>query len=329
MAPLDDVDEKARVLYDYLIGPIEAEISGGNSLCIVPDKALNLLPFGALVDRSGDYLIESHRLTYAPSASVLVRCIDEYRAKPATGPERILAVGNPDVDRESFLNMPSLPEAEKEAAESERFYAPGSVLLTREKATESSVLAAMRTCDVVHLAVHCLFEEESPGLAALLLAGAHQGPALRVSSASVDSDAASEAAGRRAALSKISSQDPVRDPNDGLLFLRELYGIRLPGTKLVVLSACQSGLGRYYRGEGIVSLIRPFLSSGVPTVVASLWPVNSEATANLMIEFHRVRTRDHMQTAGALRAAQIEMIRTKLHQHPFYWAPFILVGAGN
>jgi len=114
-----------------------------------------------------------------------------------------------------------------------------------------------------------------------------------------------------------------------LLFLRELYGIRLPDTKLVVLSACQSGLGRYYRGEGIVSLIRPFLSSGVPTVVASLWPVNSEATADLMIEFHRERTLDHMQTAGALRAAQVEMIRSKLHQHPFYWAPFTLVGASS
>jgi CHAT domain-containing protein len=329
MAPVDEVGEKARVLYDYLIRPIEGEISGGNSLCIVPDKALNLLPFAALVDRSGAYLIESHRLTYAPSASVLVRCIDEDRAKLATGPERILAVGNPDLDPESFLNLRSIPEAEKEATESARFYAPGSVLLTREKATESSVLAAMRSCDVVHLAVHCLFEEESPGLAALLLAGAHQGPGLPVSSASVDTDKASEAAGRRQALSKISSQDPVSDPNDGLLFLRELYGIRLPGTKLVVLSACQSGLGRYYRGEGIVSLIRPFLSSGVPTVVASLWPVNSEATANLMIEFHRVRTLDHMQTAVALRAAQIEMIRSKLHQHPFYWAPFILVGAGN
>ena len=329
MAPLDEVNEKARVLYDYLIKPIEGEIKEDTNLCIVPDEALNFLPFAALVDRSGDYLIKSHRLTYAPSASVLVRCIEEYRAKPATSPERILAAGSPDVDRESFPNLRSLPDAEKEATESARFYARGSVLLTREKATESSVLAAMKRCEVVHLAVHCLFEEESPGLAALALAGATQGPGLRRSSAPVESDSASEAAGRRAALSRISSQDPARDPNDGLLFLRELDGVRLPGTKLVVLSACQSGLGRYYRGEGIVSLIRPFLSSGVPTVVASLWPVDSEATADLMIEFHRGRTLDHMQTADALRAAQIEMIRSKLHQHPFYWAPFILVGASN
>ena len=334
IAPLDQVNEKARVLYDYLIKPVEEEIGGDCNLCIVPDEALHFLPFAALRDRSDKYLIESHRLTYAPSASVLVRCIKEHRAKSDKNPEKILAVGDPEFNRDSFSSLQSLPEAEREATESERFYAPGSVVLTREKATESSVVAAMKGCDVVHLALHCVVEEGSPELAALVLAGATSSKSLlRPGSAPVGDarshTASSDAAERSAALSKALQEEPVSDPNDGLLFLKELYGIRLPRTKLVVLSACQSGLGQYYRGEGIVSLIRPFLTSGVPTVMASLWPVNSQATADSMIDFHKQRTRDRMPAGDALRAAQIDMTRSTLFQHPYYWAPFIVVGANN
>ena len=332
MAPLDEVNEKARLLYDYLIKPVEQEISGNNNVCIVPDEALHFLPFAALVDRSGEYLIKSHRLTYAPSASVLVRCIKEYRAKPATSFEKILAVGNPEINRDSFPNLASLPMAEREAAESKRFYAPGSVVLTREKATEPDVLAAMIGCDVAHLAVHCMIEEGSPGLAALVLAGAASTkagarygltPALEPGSRTARSDVVK----RSATVSGALPEEPLEDPNDGLLFLRELKHIKLPHTKLVVLSACQSGLGQYYRGEGIVSLIRPFLASGVPTVAASLWPVNEKATADLMIEFHRQRRLANKTAGDALRAAEIKLSESAPFKHPYYWAPFILVGA--
>jgi CHAT domain-containing protein/Tfp pilus assembly protein PilF len=333
MAPLDEVNDKAVLLYDYLIRPVEEEISGNANLCIVPDEALHFLPFAALVNQSGEYLIKSHRLTYAPSASVLVRCIKEYRAKPGTSFEKILAVGNPEINRDSFPNLPSLPFAETEADESRRFYGPGSVVLTREKATEPSVLAAMISCDVAHLALHCMIEEGSPGLAALMLAGADSGktgvrnglkPASEPGSRTLTSGAV-----KRSALSGALPEEPVEDPNDGLLFLRELQHIKLPHTKLVVLSACQSGLGQYYRGEGIVSLIRPFLASGVPTVAASLWPVNEQATSDLMIEFHRQRRLANKSAGSALQAAEIKLSESATFKHPYYWAPFILVGADN
>ena len=333
MAPLDEVNEKASLLYDYLIRPVEEEISGNANLCIVPDEALHFLPFAALVNQSGEYLIKSHRLTYVPSASVLVRCIEEYRAKPGTSFEKILAVGNPEINRDSFPNLPSLPFAETEADESRRFYGPGSVVLTREKATEPSVLAAMISCDVAHLALHCMIEEGSPGLASLMLAGADSGktavrnglkPASEPGSRTLTSGAI-----KRGALSRALPEEPVEDPNDGLLFLRELQHIKLPHTKLVVLSACQSGLGQYYRGEGIVSLIRPFLASGVPTVAASLWPVNEQATSDLMIEFHRQRRLANKSAGGALQAAEIKISESTTFKHPYYWAPFILVGADN
>ncbi|HSB08131.1 MAG TPA: CHAT domain-containing protein [Blastocatellia bacterium] len=320
--PLDEVNGKARILYDYLIKPAEEEIRGNASLCIVPDEALHFLPFAALVDPAGEYLIKAHRLTYAPSASALVRCIKESGARPRKDLERMLAVGNPDFNRESFANLKPLPDAEREAIQSGRSYAQDSVVLLRDKAREAAVVESMIGCDVVHLALHCVVEEGSPGLAALVLAGASQPGNLTRPAVAPAQNGAS-----RGALSKSLPEEPVNDPNDGLLFLRELYRIKLPRTKLVVLSACQSGLGQYYRGEGIVSLIRPFLISGVPAVVASLWPVDSAATADLMIEFHRQRGLAHLPAGVALQAAQNKLRENAPSQHPYYWAPFILVGA--
>jgi CHAT domain-containing protein/tetratricopeptide (TPR) repeat protein len=334
LAPLDEVTAKGRALYDYLIKPVEGDIGGNTNLCIVPDKALHFLPFAGLVDRSNKYLIESRRLTYAPSASVLVQCTKEARAKPADGQERILAVGNPQFSGEYFPNLPPLVDAEKEAGVSASFYKPGSSVLTGAEATERRVRAAMTECDVAHLAVHCVVEERSPWLAALVLArtsaaqgaappGSESGAATGLTADSSRKDTNK----RTGTLTNLLPQEPVVDSSDGLLYLSELYDIKLPRTRLVVLSACQSGLGQYYRGEGIVSLVRPFLAVGVPTVMATLWAVDSRATSDLMIEFHRQRKVQNLRAGDALRVAQIEMARSGSYQHPYYWAPFIVVGS--
>ena len=103
----------------------------------------------------------------------------------------------------------------------------------------------------------------------------------------------------------------------------------LPRTRLVILSACESGLGQYYRGEGIVSLVRPFLALKVPTVIATLWSVDSQATAELMIDFHRERKINNFGAGDALRNAQLRMAKNSSYQHPYYWAPFIMVGSNN
>jgi CHAT domain-containing protein len=299
LAPVEELSEKARALYDLLIKPVEARLSDGKRLCIVPDKALHFLPFDALKDSSDKYLIESKRLSYAPSASVLVRCIEEAQKKGTSDSERMMAVGNPLFNTDEFPSLSPLRDAEREATESAAFYEPGSPVLMRENATKARVLAALRDCDVAHLSLHCLVEEKSPWHAALVLA--RQGG----SSAAQDSEA------------------------DGLIYLNEVYGMSLPRTKLVVLSACQSGLGQYYRGEGMVSLVRPFLALKVPTVVASLWSVDSEATAALMIDFHRQRKTNNPGTADALRAAQIKMAKSESYEHPYYWASFIVVGSNK
>jgi CHAT domain-containing protein len=299
-APLDELSENARQLYRFLIEPIAGRLSDGHRLCILPDKALHFLPFAALVDDAGHYLIESYHLSYAPSASVLVQSLDEARRKGTSSEEKILAVGNPLFNREAFPTLARLPDAEREASESAGPYKVREIL-NGPRATKAQVRAALTTCDVAHLALHSLVEEKSPWLAALVLA--QPGP---------------ETGGRG---------PEIQPAQDQLLRLKEIYDLRLPKMKLVILSACQSGLGQYYKGEGIVSLARPFLALRVPTVIVSLWSVDSQATASLMIDFHRERKSTKPGAGDALRAAQLKMAHGGLYQHPYYWAPFIVVGS--
>jgi CHAT domain-containing protein len=234
--------------------------------------------------------------------------VEESRAKGASTQEQILAVGNPKFNRDRFPLLENLEDAENEAIESAALY-PQRIVLNGAEATEADVVASLKRCDVAHLAVHCLVEEKSPWLAALVLAGSNQERG---------------STGQSSVLS-------ARSVDDGMLYLNEVYGFTLPRTRLVVLSACQSGLGQYYRGEGIVSLVRPFLALRVPMVVASLWAINSQATSSLMVDFHRNRkaTSGTMEASDALRLAQIKMAESGPYQHPYYWAPFIAVGSNN
>lgn len=305
MAPLEEVSESGRELYRNLIAPIEGRLGDGKQLCIVPDKAIHLLPFAALVDESNKYLIESYRISYAPSASVLVQCLEEARRKGTSGTEKILAVGNPLFNKDKFPTLQDIPDAEREASHAASFYDPKDrVILTRKQATKEQVLAALKDCDVAHFSLHCLVEAKSPWLAALVLAEPEPNAAVKSSS------------------------------DNSLLSLNEVYDVRsqkmsLPRMRLVILSACESGLGQYYRGEGMVSLVRPFLALRVPTIVASLWSVDSQATAILMIDFHKERKANNLAAGDALRAAQIKMARSASYRHPYYWAPFIAVGSNN
>jgi len=114
-------------------------------------------------------------------------------------------------------------------------------------------------------------------------------------------------------------------PQDGFSRLHDIFNLRLPA-ELVVLSACQTGLGKEVKGEGLVGLTRGFMYAGAARVVASLWRVNDAATAELMKRFYRRMSQDGMRPAAALRAAQIEMWKKPHWQSPFYWGAFVLQG---
>lgn len=114
-------------------------------------------------------------------------------------------------------------------------------------------------------------------------------------------------------------------PQDGFLRAHEIFNLKLPA-ELVVLSACQTGLGKEIRGEGLVGLTRGFMYAGAPRVVVSLWSVSDRATAELMSRFYRGILKEKMRPAAALRAAQISLMKEGGWESPFYWAAFTLQG---
>jgi CHAT domain-containing protein len=124
----------------------------------------------------------------------------------------------------------------------------------------------------------------------------------------------------------LSLVDEQGQPQDGFLRLHDIYNLKLP-VELVVLSACQTALGKDIKGEGLVGLTRGFMYAGAPRVVASLWKVDDKATAELMKLFYQgMLGKEKLRPAEALRAAQVAMWKQKRWQSPYYWAAFVMQG---
>ena len=123
----------------------------------------------------------------------------------------------------------------------------------------------------------------------------------------------------------LSLVDEKGAPQDGFLRLHDIFNLRLPAD-LVVLSACQTGLGKQVRGEGLVGLTRGFMYAGAARVAASLWKVDDVATAELMSRFYREMLGRGLPPARALRAAQLQMFKNPRWHDPYYWAAFVLQG---
>jgi CHAT domain-containing protein len=123
----------------------------------------------------------------------------------------------------------------------------------------------------------------------------------------------------------LSLVDEQGRPQDGFLRLHDVYNLKL-GADLVVLSACRTALGKDVKGEGLVGLTRGFMYAGPPRVMASLWDVKDEATAELMKWFYQAMLRDNLRPAAALRSAQLSMLKEKRWEAAYYWAGFVLQG---
>ncbi|MFL6216917.1 MAG: CHAT domain-containing tetratricopeptide repeat protein [Blastocatellia bacterium] len=286
--------EIARDLYSDLIGQVEPWLDPNKQLFIVPDKILNYIPFCALISPAGRYLVEDHYLARSPSSTLIVVCSEIAAGRNPVESEQLLSVGNPRFDRSVYPQLLDLPSARQEAIRVAAFYKRPYVLV-EEDARKHAIESEMKKSDVIHLALHSLVDEWAPRQSRLILAGGR-----------------SQASGSTEATFQAS----------------ELYQLSLPRTRLVILSACQTGIDRCYQGEGMTSIARPFMAAGVPLVVASLWAVDSRPTANLMSELHRYRKKEALPTIEALTQAQRAMLKgtdARL-QDPYYWAPFFLTG---
>jgi CHAT domain-containing protein len=293
-----EVSGQAKKLYEILIEPVEQVLQTTN-LCIVPDKTLHYLPFAALVSPStGNYLFKDHRLQLSPSSTLFLDYSRIAQSRAGTGDERLLSVGNPNFDRKAFPTLPGLPAADREAAEIAQYYNHRTRhVLVNNDATKRHIETEAPRADVMHIAAHYVADERSEMLSKLVLAAEQYASSGQNSS-------------------------------DGTMQASEIYKMNLPRMRLVVLSACQTGIERQYQGEGAIGLARPFLARGVPLVVASLWPVDSEATADLMIRFHRYRRQGHLPTAEALQLAQLDMLQSEnaTYHKPYCWASFVAIG---
>ncbi|MGE0883230.1 MAG: CHAT domain-containing protein [Blastocatellales bacterium] len=285
--------EPASELYDILIDPIRLSINQQKPVYLIPDKQLARLPFGALVSKTQRELIRDFKIGYASSSNMFLDATNKARSLKPDKQEHLLAVGNPLFNRSLFPNLANLKVSEDEAAISATFY-PSATVLVREKATKPVVLRELARADIAHLAMHYVPDEWSSMLSRLPLA-------------------------------------PSQNDN-GLLQMHELYRLNnsthhsLP-LRLVILSACQTRGEHFIGGEGAIGISRHFEAAGVPLIVASLWPVDAEASAKLMVKFHRMRKRSGQTALDALRTAQLEMLNdASAHRHPFFWAAFVSVG---
>ncbi len=298
-------------LYEELIKPAEPYLSKMSRLIIIPDGILNYLPFEVLLtDKKGNvksasysglpFLIKKYPVSYGQSASVLKSLLSEKSVDGTedTGNKRLIAFGDPVYENQNKTSVASgnrfnrLEYSGEEVKKIASFFNEGSSdIYLGNDANEENVKMENRlhNYNYVHFATHGFIDENKPDLSSLVLT--------------------------RGETSK----------EDGFLQATEIFNLNL-NADLVVLSACQTGLGKLIRGEGMVGLTRAFMYAGTPSVLVSLWSVSDISTATLMGEFYKNLIKNKLSKTDALRKAQRALMSDEKFAHPFYWAPFIIIG---
>ena len=301
----------AKQLYAWLLKPIP-ETAKANKVVIAPDGILNLLPFEALRDRQGEYLLKSHVMSYVPSGTIL-DVLRHAKMQPSA-PRPFLGLGDvayenqggagrrmpsPDTTRGQILRgmadlsgiqLHDLPQTRDEVQGIGKMLGQESVILLGNDATETAFKKEpLDQFRILHLAVHGFADTQYPERSALVL-----------------------------------GKDP-RSGDDGLLQVREIIRLRV-NAELTTLSACDTGVGKLQGQEGISNLVEAFLVAGSQSVVASLWSADDTFASALMERFYQ-RMAQGEDTSSALRNAKLDLLAKYGDQvRPFYWAAFIAVG---
>jgi CHAT domain-containing protein len=293
---------EGRELYTALLKDIP-EASKKEHFIIVPDGRLHLLPFDALADATGRYLVSSHTITYAPSATAqyLVNSAPEQHA-----PRVLLGIGGIPYEQNAgltklatmrgYISSPlvNLPASKEEVlAAQAAVHSDGDTVLIGPSATKSAFQhSGLDQYAIIHLAVHGVANEKHPERAALIL------------------------------LSDSTMGD------DGILEASDIVHLRM-NADLVVLSACDTAVGRLQGEEGIANLSLAFQLAGAKTVVSTLWSIDDTTALYLMKRFY-AHLAEKNTVAHALTAAKRDMLKTFGAQAiPYYWASFRLEGAGD
>jgi CHAT domain-containing protein len=303
IAARDPIDKEARELYDLLLKPARAVLSGKTSLVIVPGSALWSLPFQALQSAPDRFVLQDAAISYAPSLTALAGMKRRTAAPGGVTNSTLLAFGNPVVAEPAAPNgnraLGSLVEAEREVQEISKLYGTArSRMSIGSQATEERAKNDAGKFRILHFATHGVLDDSSPMYSHVVLASP----------------------------SKESKED-------GLMEAWEMMNLDLHAD-VVVLSACETARGRFGAGEGVIGMSWALFVAGTPTTVASQWKVPSRSTADIMIDFHRnllganQPRRMGMSKARALQQSSLNQLRHGPFRHPFYWAGFVLIGDG-
>ncbi len=312
-----DVLPVARALARTLIDPIERDLTGMERLVIAPDSELSVVPFSALQDSRNRFLVQRLEVSYVTSGRDLVRL--SARQAPRESP---LIVADPDLQSAAagtgrVLFGPALRDRRRgrrpAQAASQR-----SHVLTGPAATETT-LKAVKGPRILHVATHGFFRDLSPQ------ASSSPGAAASATAAQPPQTSGPLALLRSGLALAGANQRQGGNGEDGLLTAYEAANLDLHGTQLVVLSACETGLGQVASGDGVYGLRRALEIAGAETLVMSLWRVDDNATRDLMTKFYQRLTAGNGRSAS-LRTVQLELLKSRDYSHPFYWAPFIIAG---
>jgi CHAT domain-containing protein len=317
-----DVTRLARKLDAAILDPLRGAIGSRRHLLISPDGALNLVPFEALTDRQGRYAIERYMMSYVSSGRDLVRMqaqhpsqsgavvvADPLFGEPSSNAETQSAPVAANAATRSITSVDELSSAYfarlgGTALEAERIKSlfPEATLLTRDRATKSA-LRQLQAPSILHFATHGFFVQDSKRRI--------PNPLLR--------------SGLALSGANLRDGGATTHASDGILTALEASSLNLWGTKLVTLSACDTGVGEIRNGEGLFGLRRAFMLAGAETLVMSLWPVNDYVTRELMTAYY-TGLKQGLGRGEALRKSKLGLIARKSRSHPFYWASFIQAG---
>lgn len=316
------------------MAPVRKLLGNAHTLLVSPDGTLSLVPFAAFVDEQSRYLVERYSISYLTTGRDLLRL--QAQAASRHGP---LVIANPNFDDDGSANPPRtsvarsapgnrsvnlagfafdpLPGTAKEA-EALKGLLRGATVLTGSKATEAA-LKLVPSPSILHIATHGFFlsdarKERQEGAYRALYDSDPSGRMLMGENPLL-----------RSGLALAGFNKGKSGSEDGVLTALEASGLDLTGTKLVVLSACETGVGDVLNGEGVYGLRRALVIAGTESQVMSLWQVSDAATRDLMIDYYK-----GLMTGGgrseSLRTVQLEMLRGTDRQHPYYWASFIASG---
>ncbi|MBD3412964.1 MAG: CHAT domain-containing protein [Candidatus Aminicenantes bacterium] len=291
---------EGHTLYKHLVKPGLAP--NIKKIIFVPDDILNFLPFEALVSQpdSNKWLVHDFYVSYSPSISSLNEIINRKKTNGIKRHKDLLAVGDPyfkpirngNNGRQILgtFDFQRLKYSGTEIDQISSLFKPSQkTIYKRNKATEEALKRTnLENYKIIHLATHSLIDNQQPFRSSIVLA---------------------------------LDENPQED---GFLQTREIYNISL-NADLVVLSACETGLGQFIKGEGIEGINRSFFYAGTSAVLMSLWPVNDQATFQMMERFY-THLRSSESIINSLRDTKLELINSKALSHPYYWAGFVVSG---